>query len=94
VALDYVYEKKFNSKAQSVIKLSKFRMPNAVLNDVYYADRGLDHQRLLTLSSCQYIGISSSIIFHEFTGSGKNEDMTAVLRYSVPNSRKRNDLPG
>ena len=64
VAVDYVYQKKYNSKVQSLIKLSKFRMPNAVLNDVYYADRGLDQQRLLTLSSCQFIDMSSSIVFH------------------------------
>lgn len=80
VAVDYVYQKKYNSKVQSLIKLSKFRMPNAVLNDVYYADRGLDQQRLLTLSSCQFIDMSSSIVFHGFTGSGKSYLACAIGR--------------
>lgn len=80
VAVDYVYQKKYNSRVQSLIKLSKFRMPNAVLNDIHYTDRGLDHQRLIALSSCQFIDMSSSIIFHGFTGSGKSYLACAIGR--------------
>jgi len=80
VAVDYVYQKKYNSRVQSLIKLSKFRMPNAVLNDIHYTDRGLDHQRLIALSSCQFIEMSSSIIFHGFTGSGKSYLACAIGR--------------
>ncbi len=50
VAVDYVYQKKYNSRVQSLIRLSKFRIPNAVLSDVHYVDRGLDHQTMITLS--------------------------------------------
>lgn len=80
VAVDYVYQKKYNSRVQSLIKLSKFRMPNAVLNDIHYTDRGLNHQRLIALSSCQFIDMSSSIIFHGFTGSGKSYLACAIGR--------------
>lgn len=80
VAVDYVYQKKYNSRVQSLIRLSKFRIPNAVLSDVHYVDRGLDHQTMITLSSCQFIDMSSSIIFHGFAGSGKSYLACAIGR--------------
>ena len=80
MAIDYVYQKKYNSKVQSLIKLSKFRISNAVMSDVYYHDRGLDQQRLMILSSCQFIDTSSSVILHGFTGSGKSYLACAIGR--------------
>ena len=80
VAVDYVYQKKYNSRVQSLIRLSKFRIPNAVLSDVHYVDRGLDHQTMITLSSCQFIDMSSSIIFYGFAGSGKSYLACAIGR--------------
>jgi len=80
MAVDYVYQKKYNSKVQSLIKLSKFRISNAVMSDVYYNERGLDHQRLMILSSCQFIDTSSSVILHGFTGSGKSYLACAIGR--------------
>jgi DNA replication protein len=72
LAVDYVYQKKYNGKVQRLIKLSKFRISNAAFSDIYFIDRGIDRQKLLSLSSCQFIDTSSSIIFHGFTGSGKS----------------------
>jgi len=72
MAIDYVYQKKYNGKVQRLIKLSKFRISNANVNDICYIDRGLDRQVIMELSNCQFIDINSNVIFHGFTGSGKS----------------------
>jgi len=72
LAVDYVYQKKYNSKVQRLIKQSKFRITNANYRDIYYVNRGIDQQKLLSLSSCQFIDSSSSVIFYGFSGSGKS----------------------
>lgn len=72
LAIDYVYQKKYNSKIQRLVKLAKFRITNASFNDIHYIERGLDRQKLLTLSTCQFVDSNSSVIFHGFTGSGKS----------------------
>lgn len=72
MAVDYVYQKKFNNKVQRLIKMARFRIMNAAFNDIYYLDRGLDRQKMIALSSCQFIDTNTSVIFHGFTGSGKS----------------------
>jgi DNA replication protein DnaC len=72
MAIDYVYQEKYNTKVQRLIRTAKFRITNASMTDIYYIDRGLDKERLLNLSTIQFIDTSSSIIFHGFTGSGKS----------------------
>ncbi len=72
MAIDYVYQKKYNGKVQRLIKLSKFRISNANVNDICYIDRGLDRQVIMELSNCQFIDTNSNVIFHGFTGSGKS----------------------
>lgn len=72
LAVDYVYQKKYNTKVQRLIKMAKFRLTNAAFNDIYYIDRGLDRQKLMVLSNCQFIDTSTSVIFHGFSGSGKS----------------------
>jgi DNA replication protein DnaC len=72
MAIDYVYQKKFNNKVQRLIKMARFRIMNAAFNDIYYLDRGLDRQKMIALSSCQFIDTNTSVIFHGFTGSGKS----------------------
>jgi DNA replication protein DnaC len=71
-AIDFVYQKKYNNKVERLIKLAKFRIANASFNDIYYIDRGLDKEKLLNLSTVQFIDTSTSVIFHGFTGSGKS----------------------
>jgi len=46
IAVDYLYQKKYNSKVQRLIKQSKFRITNANYRDIYYLNRGLDQQKL------------------------------------------------
>jgi DNA replication protein DnaC len=72
LAVDYVYQKKYNTKVQRLIKMAKFRITNAAYNDIYYIDRGLDRQKLMTLSNCQFIDTNTSVIFHGFSGAGKS----------------------
>jgi DNA replication protein DnaC len=72
MAIDLVYQKKYNSKVERLIKAAKFRIANASFNDIYYIDRGLDKEKLLSLSTAQFIDAHSSVIFHGFTGSGKS----------------------
>lgn len=72
LAIDFVYQKKYNSKVERLIKSAKFRIANASFNDIYYIDRGLDKEKLLSLSTVQFIDTHSSVIFHGFTGSGKS----------------------
>lgn len=72
LAIDFVYQKKYNSKVERLITAAKFRIANASFNDIYYIDRGLDKEKLLNLSTAQFIDTHSSVIFHGFTGSGKS----------------------
>jgi len=72
LTVDYVYQKKYNTKVQRLIKMAKFRITNAAFNDIYYIDRVLDCQKLMVLSNCQFIDTSTSVIFHGFSGSGKS----------------------
>ena len=69
--VDYLYQEKYNNKIQRLMKLSKFRLPKAEVNDIYYSNRGIDKNIIQELSTCQFIGSSSNIIFQGFTGSGK-----------------------
>ena len=69
--MDYLYQEKYNSKIQRLMKLSKFRLPKAEVNDIYYSERGIEKQVIQELSTCQFIGNNSNVIFQGFTGSGK-----------------------
>lgn len=66
-----LYQEKYNNKIQRLIKLSKFRLPKAEVNDVYYHQRGIDRNTIQELSTCQFIHRSTDVIFQGFTGSGK-----------------------
>lgn len=72
LAIDFVYQNKYNSKVDRLIKSAKFRIANASFHDIYYIDRGLDKEQLLNLSTVQFIDMNASVIFHGFTGSGKS----------------------
>lgn len=69
--VDYLYQEKYNSKIQRLMKMSKFRIPKAEVHDVYYTERGIDRAIIQELSTCQFIDNNSNIIFQGFTGSGK-----------------------
>lgn len=69
--VDYVYQEKYNSKIQRLIKSAKLRFPQADTHNIYYAGRDLDRNLLGEMFSCQYIGYHQSIILQGPTGSGK-----------------------
>jgi len=72
MAIDFVHQKKYNSMVDRLMKSAKFRIANASFHNIYYIDRGLDKEKLLNLSTAQFIDSSSNIVFHGFTGSGKS----------------------
>ncbi len=72
LAIDFVYQKKYNGKVERLINSAKFRITNASFSDIHYIDRGLEKEKLLNLSTVQFIDMNSNIIFHGFTGSGKS----------------------
>jgi DNA replication protein DnaC len=80
--VDYLYQEKYNSKVQRLIKLSKFRLSKAEVNDIHYNERGIDRQTIQELSTCQFLEIHSNIIFQGFTGSGKTFLACAIGRQS------------
>jgi DNA replication protein DnaC len=68
---DYLYQEKYNAKIQRLIQLSKFRLPKAEVNTIYYDGRGLDREAITELSTAQFVHNNTNIIFQGFTGSGK-----------------------
>lgn len=69
--VDYLYQEKYNSKVQRLIKLSKFRLPKAEVNGIYSIERGIDRQTIQELATCQFLETCSNIIFQGFTSSRK-----------------------
>lgn len=69
--VDYLYQEKYNCKIQRLIKLSKFRLPKAEVNDIYYHERGIDKNLIMELSTGQFVHSNTNVIFQGLTGSGK-----------------------
>lgn len=69
--VDYVYQEKYNSKIQRMIKAARLRFPQADMHSIHYDGRGLDKALIKDLFTCQYIGQHQSIILQGPTGSGK-----------------------
>lgn len=69
--VDYIYQEKYNSRIQRLVKAARLRFPQANVQDVHYKGRGINQELLASLFSCQYIAGHQSIILQGFTGSGK-----------------------
>lgn len=69
--IDYVYQSKYNSKIQRLIKSARLRFPQADIHSLYYDGRALDRNLLTELFTCQYLDAHQSIILQGPTGSGK-----------------------
>ena len=54
--VDYVYQEKYNSRIQRLIKSAKLRFPQADMHDTYYDGRELNKSLLKDLFRCKYIG--------------------------------------
>lgn len=69
--IDYTYQEKYTNKVKRLNKLAKFRYTQACIEDIYYTDRQLDRNKILTISTCQFMNTNTNIIIDGFTGSGK-----------------------
>jgi len=71
MAVDHLYQEKYNGRIQRLITQSRFRIPTADMTGVIYKGRGIDQNAILELSTCQFISRNSHVILQGFTGSGK-----------------------
>ncbi|WP_246583040.1 ATP-binding protein [Clostridium simiarum] len=71
LAIDSLYQYKNNNCAKHLIKQLHLRFIDADINTIYYAQRGLDKNKIIELSTCQYMRNNASLVLHGFTGSGK-----------------------
>lgn len=69
--VDYLYQEKYNSKIQRLIKSAKFRFPQADVHSIYYEGRTLNRESINELLTAQFIRNRHSIVFQGYTGSGK-----------------------
>lgn len=69
--VDYVYQEKYTNKVKRLNKMAKFRYPEACIENVYYTDRKLDRNKILSISTCQFMNTNTNIIIDGFTGAGK-----------------------
>lgn len=70
--IDYIYQEKHNKRVISLIKRAKFRIPNAAIQDLFFAERHLDKDLILELATCSFISHHQNIVIRGFTGSGKS----------------------
>lgn len=80
LAVDYAYSAKYNAKVHRLIKAAKFRIADAALANIYYENRGLDKELLLTLGTCGFISNNQPVVINGFTGSGKSYLACAIGR--------------
>ncbi|MDD3361526.1 MAG: hypothetical protein PHW34_07635 [Hespellia sp.] len=53
--VDYLYQEKYNSKIQRLIKSVKFRFPQADIHSIFYDGRTINRDAITELSNCQFI---------------------------------------
>jgi DNA replication protein DnaC len=71
MAVDYLYQEKYNGRIQRLIQQAKFRIPHADMTAMHYNGRGVDQNAILELSTGQFVTRCSHVILQGFTGSGK-----------------------
>ena len=69
--IDYLYQEKYNSKIQRLIRIARFRLPQADIHSIHYDGRAINREMINELSMCQFISNHQSIVFQGYTGSGK-----------------------
>ena len=86
--VDYLYQEKYNSKIQRLIKSAKFRFPQADVHSIYYEGRTLNRESINELSTAQFIRNRHSIVFQGYTGSSiwcsciPGQEKKIIARYS------------
>ena len=69
--IDVCYANKRADRAKRLLRYAKLRYPQADINTMYYEDRGLDRNTVLTLGTYTFINTCHNVIINGFTGSGK-----------------------
>ena len=69
--IDYLYQEKYNSKIQRLIRGARFRLPQADIHSIHYDGRSINREMINELSMCQFISNHQSIVLQGYTGSGK-----------------------
>lgn len=69
--VDYLYQEKYNSKIQRLIKSAKFRLPQADIHSIYFEGRTINRDAVIELGTCQFISNKQSVVLQGYTGSGK-----------------------
>ncbi|WIK65512.1 ATP-binding protein [Globicatella sanguinis] len=71
LAIDYLYQEKYNKKVHGLIKRANFRLPEADVTSIYYEKRELKQQVIQELARGNYLHRYRNVVFQGFTGSGK-----------------------
>ena len=71
LAVDFLYQAKYNEKIQRRIKSAKLRYDSAALDSVDFTSRNIDESLIKELGTSKFIDICTNIIIQGFTGSGK-----------------------
>lgn len=67
-----LYEAKQQERIKGLRRRARLKFPNANINGIYYQDRGLDRNKILNLSSGNFLEQHNCILFKGPTGSGKS----------------------
>jgi len=71
--VDREYAQRQSNQIQRLIRQAKFRDSNACVEDISYrAERKLDRQIILELSTCQFISHARNVNIFGATGAGKS----------------------
>ena len=71
LAIDYLYQEKYDKKVHGLIKRANFRLPEADVTSIYYKKRELNQQVIQELARGNYLHRHRNVVFQGFTGSGK-----------------------
>lgn len=80
LAVDYLYQAKYNDKIQRRIKAAKLRYDSASMEVVDFTSRNIDEKLIKELGSSSFIDICTNIIIQGFTGSGKTFLSCAIAK--------------
>lgn len=79
--VDSLYQQKFNSKVQRLIKSARLRIPKADVHGIlYHENRPINRNLINELASGQYISDARSIILQGFASTGKTYIACALAK--------------
>lgn len=80
LAVDHLYQSKYNEKIHRRIKSAKLRYDSASMEVVDFTSRNIDEKLIKELGSSSFIDICTNIIIQGFTGSGKTFLSCAIAK--------------